>query len=197
VALVEFLLRLDNQQVENTYYVEGSVALEPGDLSDISDVAETWVGDEYLPLLSDDLTCIGVKVTDLTTDTSGTFTNFFPTPLAGSLTGGTSPANVAFVVKRLTAGRGRSSRGRVYVPGIARVSMPSTNLITSTLAGNLVSAWNILGTMMSSAGYQPVVISRQHNNAPRTTALIQNISGWSYTDLTVDSQRRRLPGRGV
>lgn len=196
VALVEFLLRIDSQEVENTYYVSGDAALEPGDLEDIATIAGDWAVDTYLPLLSDDLTCIGVKVTDLTTETSGTFTNFFGAPEAGAVTGGTSPNNVAFVVKRLSAGRGKSSRGRVYVPGIARSSMPTVNNISSVLASALVSAWNTLGTLMSTGGYQPVIISKVSGGLPRVTALIQNIQTWAYTDLTVDAQRRRLPGRG-
>jgi len=42
-----------------------------------------------------------------------------------------------------------------------------------------------------------VVVSRFHDNAPRTAGVVSFINAATVVDATVDSQRRRLPGRGL
>jgi hypothetical protein len=49
---------------------------------------------------------------------------------------------------------------------------------------------------MNLAGYNLVVLSRISEGVPRDLALAQTVTGILTTDLFIDSQRRRLTGRG-
>jgi hypothetical protein len=49
---------------------------------------------------------------------------------------------------------------------------------------------------MNLAGYNLVVLSRISEGVPRDLALAQAVTGILTTDLFIDSQRRRLTGRG-
>jgi len=195
-AMIEVLMRLDSQSIENTYYAESEVPLTLPLLQDLAEGVLTWVGSIYFNLLSNMLSCVGVKTTDLTSNTSGTFTAFPVTTMQGAVAQPSEPSNVSFVIKHLTAQRGRSARGRCFVPGIPHTSMAGTNTVSTTLANGLVTCFNDLDAAINGASMQAVVASRFHNNAPRAPGIAIPILTHAYTDLTVDSQRPRLPGRG-
>jgi hypothetical protein len=72
------------------------------------------------------------------------------------------------------------------------------NTFDATKADNLVQAYidGILTNADITASWEMVVVSTVENKAPRASALVQPVTSVLYTDLTVDSQRRRLTGRG-
>jgi hypothetical protein len=47
-----------------------------------------------------------------------------------------------------------------------------------------------------NATWKMVVVSYYNNGAWRLTATITPIISFAFADLAIDSQRRRLPGRG-
>jgi hypothetical protein len=69
--------------------------------------------------------------------------------------------------------------------------------VTTSHANDIVAAYNQL---LSPSPYVGTavwsVVSTQHNKAPRTNAVVLPITNALCVDTTVDSQRRRLPGRG-
>jgi hypothetical protein len=135
-------------------------------------------------------------LTDLSTQTSPTVTVTTGLPITGTNTSDPLPNHVALCVSFRTNGRGRSARGRNYVSGFGE-DAASGNTFSGTIANPIAQGY---AALINSATYtldwEWVVYSRYENGDPRTEALIAPVDNVVLTDLVVDSQRRRLPGRG-
>ena len=72
------------------------------------------------------------------------------------------------------------------------------NTIDSTFASNIVGAYLQLvnPSTVLPAGWIWVVVSKQASGLPRTAGVFTEVFQALVVDLIVDSQRRRLPGRG-
>lgn len=159
-----------------------------------SDLNTFWVA-ELVPFLSVDCTFIGCEVTGQWSLSAPSVAQPI-TPEAGGIANPSLPGSVAFVITFLTAGRGRSSRGRNYVPAITEAAVTG-NMIDSGRALSFLAAYqDILGSSFDAA-WEWSVVSHVTGGLDRTTALIQPVIGARFADLVVDNQRRRLTGRGT
>jgi hypothetical protein len=195
---VDFRQTLYGQQISNTLYFRSIAG--PFGVADVdtltTELVQFWdIG--LAPNLVEDLELRELYVTDLTTQTSPTWTYPVVPAGAGDLSVPGVPGNVTFCVSFRAAGRGRSSRGRNYIAGLAETDVTG-NTYDGTRADSLVQAYidGILTNSDLTALWEMVVVSTVENKAPRSSALIQPVTSVLYTDLTVDSQRRRLTGRG-
>lgn len=185
------------QKIENTLYFQGSAGVSSSLASDLGDALISWWDTQFQPITSDTMSLVEVFVTDLTTDTSFTVSDTAGLPLTGASTTEALPANVAHCVSFRTAQRGRSARGRNYVAGMTEADT-NGSLISSTIVADHVTAYTILlGAGAFVPGLEWVVVSRFHNGAPRVAGLAIPITNVLSVDAVVDSQRRRLPGRGA
>lgn len=196
VAQVELVMSLDGQIIENTLYFQSSADLSIELMGDLANALLGWWEDQIAPGVSESLALTQVVVTDLSTQTSPGIL----VPAVPAITGdGTSPAlpnNVALVVSFRTAFRGRSSRGRNYVAGLQE-SQTTQSHIDAGVADFFADAYaQLIGPGTLVAGLQWGVFSRFTNGNPRTTGLFRPITSVTVVDNTLDSQRRRLPGRG-
>ena len=155
-----------------------------------------WWEEHVAPEISGDIILRQVRVTDMTTATSPSTTLVLSD---GGITGGRSdnalPNNVALSVSFRTNGRGRSSRGRNYVVGLCEPDVTG-NQINSVKAAFFETAYNALIAIMSDTPFTWVVASKYASGAPRTTALIADVTAALIVDRFIDSMRRRLAGRG-
>jgi hypothetical protein len=73
------------------------------------------------------------------------------------------------------------------------------NTLNAGYASDFVIAYNDLlpGGVFEPDGWRWVVLSRYTAGAPRAAGVAFAVTRALFTDLTVDSQRRRLPGRGA
>lgn len=195
VVAVEVVYELDGQTVENTLYYHfeaGSPTLT--DVRDLLGVVRDVIVEELIPLLSNAITLVRLIGTLLTTaDALSTVLAVSP-PVAGGAVEEPVPSNVAYSVQLKTASRGRSFRGRNYIAGL-----PGSQVVLNTVSvaerANIVAAYEVL-RVAGDATWTLGVLSRQHNNVPRVTAVFSPVTSVDTADATVDSQRRRLPGRG-
>lgn len=195
-ALIEWVYDLDNQVVENTYHVEGAAPFDASELLAIATAAYNWWASDLAPTISFDVTLLRVDAKGLDDPTSP-LASYAPGALAvGGAGVNSAPNNVAFCIKHTTAVAGRSGRGRWYLMGI-----PKTLITNSALglaqAALYTSAFPLLDADLAALSATPVIVSRQQNNVVLPAAVLYPITGHSFTDNTVDSQRRRLPGRGT
>jgi hypothetical protein len=194
VAMVELLYTQDDQKMENTLYFENENPWSAIGLTTLAEEIIAWWTTNIRPNVSNTVTFRGVKATSLESETAPAVE--VPSGLAG---GGTSPAmpnNVTAAIKFLTALRGRSFRGRNYIVGLMDEAVSQNDLSTIT-AGNYSNGYlELLDTSVITNGIW-VVVSRFTNGDPRTTGVSEPVTGVTFTDFTVDSQRRRLPGRGA
>lgn len=183
------------QEIENTLYFECSSAIAEADVEALFDFLEDDFIPAYLLDLSVSLAIDELYGTDLTSASSPTYSRTFSPALTGGESGAAGmPGNVNAAISFRTANRGRSARGRNYVPGATENNV-SGNVLNLTLINDLVAAYELL----LGGGDIPVawvwsVLSRFLNGAPRSSGLAQPILDVLSTDPTVDSQRGRLRG---
>lgn len=190
---VEYLL--DGQILANVFHVDANEAVDAAVTNAILDVFETWLETELMPIVSEDLEATGLVGRDLTTITGGLVERPFTTPVAGENLSPALPGNVALCVTLLTDLAGRSYRGRSYMPGLSEAQVTGSTLETGWSAA-FGTAYIELVDALSLAGYELVVTSFQAGLAPRVAAVSTPIVAVGVNS-TVDSQRRRLPGRGT
>jgi hypothetical protein len=196
VVQVSLAYDMDGQHLDNTlWFLKRTGSPDIPSMLTLADDINAYWNDTVMPLLSIDLVFRGCIVTDQSSE-SAPAVNVPTGPTPGGIGTESAPNSVAFVVKFLTAGRGRSSRGRNYVPGIPN-NLLVLNTIDGTLANDLVSAYQGILASGFDADWEWSVVSHFTGGAPRAAGLPQAVIGAGYTDLIVDSQRRRLPGRGT
>lgn len=185
------------QLTENTLYFEGSAAVDTALATTLGNALLNWWSVNFQPQCSNQMALLQVYITDLTTQTGFTVAVTPPSALTGGSTTEALPNNVAFCVSFRTAARGRSSRGRNYVGGLTEADTNASNLLQSR-ATAIVNAYKLLmGAGVFVPGLQLVVVSRFTLGNPRPVALSRPVINILNVDLTVDSQRRRLPHRGT
>lgn len=195
-VLIEIRGLWNSQQVENTLYFEKDSAVNETDLVSLTQQVIDWWQVELSPYMSIAFILNEVKGTLLDSDTAPTYTNSIPGGSTGEATTEVLPGNVAACITFRTAGRGRSSRGRNYLAGLT-VEFVNGNLFTVGYTGGVSAAYATLASVVTGLDFRHVVVSRYNNNAPRVTGETFPVTSWSFTDLNVDSQRRRLNGRGT
>ena len=142
----------------------------------------TLFAEEAMPVVHNQTDLIGCQV-KLGPDATGP-SGLFSDVTTGSLTGGSFPPNVAFLVHKNTNLGGREGRGRMFIPGVAE----GAAVDDGTLSGGTVSSWNTaLGTMLLAAALSDVPFYLLHASATSPTA-IQTLT----IDGKVATQRRRL-----
>jgi len=193
-ALVELRMTQGEQLIENTFHVEKEGILTVSDLQDIGATFVDWF-DNHRNLVIGTVTLREVAVRDLTTASSLGIIYATGLPLVGLLAGSAMPNSTTIAVKWGTGLSGRSFRGRTYHIGLAESQVSNNSIETATVTG-LLASYNLLLTSINGSGYTMVVASRVANGVPRTTGGTTPILSASFADITVDSQRRRLPGRG-
>lgn len=193
----EFELRhtMDGQKVENTLYFDKASAWDSASLLAAADqLRDSWATN-MIPLLGGSATFTEVFARDLSTAESFEATSVVSPPLTGA--GGlAAPNNVTLCVSFRSGVAGRSNRGRNYWLSVPRSELVAANTLDVDYVAAIVSAYGQMQSDMGDLGYTWVIASRYHNKVQRTSGTTQVVTGILAVDGTVDSQRRRLPGRG-
>lgn len=195
VVQVELIYQWDSQTVETVLHYNAD---DPLDLTNYADIAAQLVtlwNANLKGCISTPVTLTQIKLTDLTAQNGPVLNYSTGLPVVSTLTGPALPNNCALVITKRTPLRGRSYRGRIYHPGLTEPDV-TANLVAPARVTTILTAYNALRTF--TAGSKVVymcVVSRFADHLPRATGIATRVSGFT-TDGLVDSQRRRLPGRG-
>lgn len=196
VAQLEAVYSQAGQIVENTFYYQAPGSMDTGD---VEELGAAWLGEwstnlkAYIP---SETTLINIKVTDLTTAVSPVVNYSTGLPIIGTRGGGLLPTNVSLAFTRRTALRGRSYRGRIYWPGLIEADV-TVNVVAPTFVSTVIAGLQNMNAVTTSLGvWESVVVSRWSEGNPRGTGVFTPIVNWTC-DGIVDSQRRRLTGRGA
>lgn len=188
--------------VENVFHLMRNGATQPTftELQALVTAAEqAWQNNANSPGLATGGTALlRVTARDLTPGTGGIVAlQAQVTPLAAGAVGGVAlPANVTFAVKINTNFGGKSGHGRIYWMGLT-TNQVTGSTITSAEATDLQNRLQYFRSTLE--GSQPFlfgVLSKWHNKACRPNGDFKQMTVFSHYDLNLDSQRRRLPGRG-
>lgn len=185
----------DNQLTINDTYWQASGAVNLSGMVGLGEAVSGWVGSAFAPLLSEDWSSTRVRVVDLSSPTG----LFFETASVntGGVAGEAAPNNVAACVSIRSANRGRSGRGRNYVPGIPN-SLITLNTLDNGFISDLLSAYTqFVGAGLFIVGWQWCVLSRFNLGAPRTEGLMQPVVSVEMVTPYVRSMRSREVGHGA
>jgi len=162
----------------------------------LGDALVTWWTTEIKPGASSDISLTEILVTDISTETGGQVTITDGLPQVGSISSDAIPMNATPVISLRTGARGRSYRGRVYHVGLGTSAVANSRLVAG-VADDLRDAY---ATLLDATYLDPdaewSVVSRCQDQEWLTTAVVTPITGLIVDDI-LDSQRRRLPGRGI
>jgi hypothetical protein len=186
----------NGQRCENVYHVQQDSPFDETSLAILCALFVDWWDDNFKANTPTEVSLTMVIAKALDTDSSPGIEYTTGLPLQGSTAGGIAmPNNVTVAVKWQTGLRGRSYRGRTFHIGLKENDITGNQVVGGVLTA-LTSGYTALITALTGLPSELVVLSRYHNNAPRVTAVATEVSGCSI-DANVDSQRRRLTGRGT
>jgi len=189
---VELRGLLGGQDVETVQYFQRLDTIETAEVEALFDWYEAVFIPSLQPSAANVMSWDEIYATDLTTQTSPTYTRVISPAVVGIIASDSVPGSVACCVSFRTNNRGRGSRGRNYVPGLSELDV-TVNALALTRINTLVATYELLlGGGTFPAGWNWVIVSRFLNLLPRIVALIQEIIDVLSTDITVDSQRGRL-----
>jgi hypothetical protein len=187
---------VDRQLTINDLFfaISGGVINVPALVEITSNVADWWTTN-ITPNLSSDWQSTRVIGVDLTTLNGPRFE--MTRAVVGGVASEAAPNNVAACVKFLTAFRGRSFRGRNYVPAI-----PNAQITLNTISGGTIDALvngyaALVGAGTVAPGWIWVVLSRRTLGAARPAGIGSPIVEPSMTTNTVRSMRSREVGHGA
>lgn len=125
-------------------------------------------------------------------------------PQAGTNSPGVTANNVSLAVRFQTGIAGRGRQGRFYFvgigPGIYNSTQPNQLKSASVSDFTAAGASFLAALTDSDSGSNKVtlaVCSFVTANTDRVPALVTRVTSVNLFDSTFDSQRRRLPGRGI
>lgn len=194
VVKLEVIFRYNGQICINTHHYRKDV---PWDVPAMQNLAAEYIQawNTFMePTMTNENELINTRVTDLTTQFSNSIEYSTGLPIPGDANSSAAPNNVTLSVTWLTAFRGRSYRGRTYHIGLTEANI-AQNEVSGTYRGYMAAFYGALFTSVPSTGEEMVVVSYFQGGEPRAEGLATPIIGISI-DAVVDSQRRRLPGRG-
>lgn len=119
-------------------------------------------------------------------------------PLSGSLVGDALPLNIAACITFATGRSGRSGRGRYYLGCLGELSTTASRFTAPfvTAVNTAFAALTLLDSPLAGEQFQLVVYSTVFNKVARLAGVPTAVTSAYLRDNVVDSQRRRLPGRG-
>ena len=182
----------DLQQLANVFNVKLDHVPSSADLGDIAAAFQTWWTTVINVQVPSSIRLVSITARDLTTEGGAGIE--VPVNTVGGSSDPPLPNNCTVAVKWTTGLSGRSFRGRTYHVGLSR-GMVVNDTVQPTPLPDLQHNYDTLRTAIGDLGFNMAVVSRFHDRAPRVTGISTPIIACTV-EPTVDSQRRRLPGRG-
>jgi len=175
--------RLQNGDVaQNVLNYQGSDSLDAAGASAINDAFDTAYSTDLRGVISNDVTFLRVRVTDLS---FAPYTEYvYDHSTAGNNTNANLPTQVAAVVSLHTGIGGRSGRGRIYIGGMTVDALADQGTLTNTYR-TAVLAWATDVSVITHSGvtWQLGVFSRKLVEINPVTLFTM--------DNRADTQRRR------
>jgi hypothetical protein len=195
---IELRMLWNSQRVALTFGFYKSGGYDSSDLITISDAMGLWWYTYARTYQMAYANMREVYARSLDSESAPSYSNTTYVGVTGTMGGSTtSPNNVCFCLSFRTGLRGRANRGRNYWFGFGPSQVTNQNYITSAYRANLIALYNRLlpGGGSIPSGHVWVVLSRQLNHVIQGRHI--PITSVLAVDDTLDSQRKRLPGRGL
>lgn len=189
--------RLFGQQyINDLYFFQNGADPTVGDCSTVATIVKDWFIAEVLPQVTETLIMLKVTAKNLAVNGGAKAVIGFGGAQGEVLTE-QAPNNCCAVVTFDTGQSGKSSHGRNYISGVPNAVI-DVNTIASDWYADLIDGYMTLlpGGAFDPSPYFWSVLSRQSAGIILGSAIAVPVLNVYASDTTVDSQRRRLPGRG-
>lgn len=181
----------------NVLWFKKSSAIAAADLTTLAIDLWNWWDTYGDPTMCDQGVLNSIDAIQQDTSTSPSVNYAGASPITGTAVGTGAPLNCTIVSSFRTANRGRSSRGRFYSYALSETDTNNNGItIGSGLQTALSVMWANLSGFISPDGWTHVVVSKQLDLVARTAGFAQPVTSY-IIDTALDSQRRRLLGRGI
>ena len=186
-----------NGQLYNnvTYWDQDSGAWDAADLVNLAVAYGTWVQEELAPILSEAIQFTRVDALSMVGPEAPFGNLVFGAPVVGGLEVESVSNSLAACLTITTPFSGRSSRGRQYVGGLAAADVVE-NVIQPAKVAALNNAFAELIDGAGFDGFHLGVYSQFSGGEERPAGVFRRAISIQLRDNIIDSQRRRLPGRG-
>lgn len=192
---VELVYLWDSQVIETVLHYDAADPISPLEYPNIGAQMVTLWNANLKGCISTGISLTQIKITDMESPNGPSLSYGTGLPLAATLTGPALPNSCALCVTKRTILRGRSYRGRIYHPGLGEPDV-TANVVSAARVSTILAAYEAIRSITAnSITYFMCVVSKVGDGIERETAEITRVSSFT-TDGLVDSQRRRLPGRG-
>lgn len=193
---VELIYTLGGVVAENVIHIQKGAPYTTAEIQSLRALMIAWFTNPYRNYVSNQVLLTRVRIKALDSGAAPMEDYALPTPIPGGGATGALPNNVSFCVKLATGLAGRSQRGRWYVFGLGGAYVANSVDVYSSYASGLVGTLNTLISTLAAGAQQLVITSFKTGGVWRTTGHNTVVSTATYVDLHIDSQRRRLLGRG-
>lgn len=175
-AKAVFIYDLFGQTLVNNIWFGGSSNYTEANLDSLADALASWWDAELQQYQTDDITLDTIKTYDMS-DIDGPVYELTVNGVGEDI-GAALPGQNAMVVTFKTANRGRSGRGRVYLPPFNEDQCVG-NIWDSTLRGNIETVFGNLNSYVSSINSsEHVVVSFQKNGVTLSTGNKQTVTDY-------------------
>lgn len=139
-------------------------------------VEASIITNNWLTHMNQNFELISVEVIDLTSASGWTAAQSSLT--SGAITTAPVQSQVALVTTFLTAKRGRSYRGRNFLPGLSQADLNDSRTWSSTTLTNWGARYADVASDINTAGWTPVVLSRIQGGVPLSLGVTTPITGY-------------------
>jgi len=186
----------NGETCENVLHYEATGAPDLAEMTALAAALATWWNTNIRTIVSNQLSLTNIKITDLNFANAPGIDYSVGMPMIGAVANDSMPNNVSLSIAKRTVFRGRSFRGRIYHAGLAETQVAGNDVLLAT-GNSILAAWELAKTFTAAGEtFTMVVVSKYSGGAERAEGLTTPVTNFT-TDRKVDSQRRRLPGRGT
>lgn len=173
-----------------TIAVTKPAALETGDVTDVANFVKSWAASSLMPNLCTAAALTRVTAYDMTSSTGEVVVLTAGLPVSGTVPDQSIDIGSALDVSFRTANRGRSGRGRNYVPGIAMGDRANAAQFLLARTNDIAADYVALNTALVTPGFAHTVASEQLDGVVRNPAVMQAVTSY-IGNLSIANQRRR------
>lgn len=191
-ALINY--RQAGQALQSQLYFRTNESESTVVLNDIAQMVADWLNNSWAPVASTSAEVVSIIVTDVSEE-GGEQITFTPIgALTGDIVSPPMPTGTTITASWRTGLAGRSYRGRTYHVGLTEQQVVANSLDSGSRTA-LQGAYAQL-IIDANVNQTPLVVaSRVAGGAPRPVGVVTDVLT-VVVDEYIDSQRRRLTGRG-
>lgn len=190
-ALAIINLTAGSNNLSVTSHWQGQSGVLPSDYTALAaSIGSEW-RTNIQPLLSISCDYIDTTVYDLNSEASPVYTDNAGTGAPGMRTGDIAPLNCAMIATMRTNLRGRSYRGRMYIPALGELDLSSTDWNSAAVSAMQSGLDTWRANVEAATVFSLSVASRVLGGTPRTLGLMTPVSDILVRSY-IGTRRKRL-----